>query len=114
MTSNIFTLSIFNACIFVYTNTFSFNYIVYKIQLVDKRYGINLKHYLTSSFLPYKNNQLLPLLLFSCFVQTKINKSHSQRFFQDLHIYKKLKTKISNNLTKNAFESSPFHSFEQQ
>ncbi len=87
---------------------FSFNYIVYKIQLVEKRYGINLQHYLTSSFLPYKNTQFLPLLSFSYFVQMKINKFHFKGFFQDLHIYQKFQTKISSNWTKNAFESSSF------
>jgi len=59
---------------------FSFNYIVYKIQLVEKRYGINLQHYFTSSFFSYKNTQFLPLLSFSYFVQVKINKFHFKDF----------------------------------
>jgi hypothetical protein len=40
-------------------------------------------------------------------------KNHLKRFSQDLHIYK-TKTKISSNLIENAFESSLFHTFEQQ
>jgi hypothetical protein len=44
----------------------------------------------------------------------KINEFHSQRFFQDLHIYEFFLTKMLSDLTENAFESSLFHTFEQQ
>jgi hypothetical protein len=57
----------------VYTITFSPSYIVSKVELVDKGYGINLQHYITSSFVVYKSTQLWPLLSFSYFVQMKRN-----------------------------------------
>ncbi len=44
----------------------------------------------------------------------KINQFHLEIFFQNLHIYIKHFKKLSSNLTENAFESSLFHTFEQE
>jgi hypothetical protein len=71
----------------MWTNTFSPSYIVYKVEveLVYKRYGINLEHYPTSSFVPYKIPNFDLYYLFHTL--SKINKFHFKRFFQDLHIF---------------------------
>ncbi len=43
---------------------FSSTYIVYKIQLVDKGYGINLQHYFASSFVIQKYPTLTIIIFF--------------------------------------------------
>ncbi len=63
-------------------------------------------------FVPYKSTQLLPLLFFLDFVQMK-NKSFL-RIFSKIYKYVKTLTKISGNWTENTFESSLFHTFQQQ
>jgi len=73
----IFSVWIYLVHVFWVDYYFFSSCIVYKIQLVDKGYGINLQHYLTSSFVPYKTTQLWPLLFCFLFVQMKINKFHS-------------------------------------
>ncbi len=39
-------------------NNLSPSYIVFNVELIDKKYGINLQHYLTSSFVAYKSTQI--------------------------------------------------------